>query len=449
MLRLSPFKFYYSGSAQKQPQLFSESQIDFAQRGLYLITGPSGSGKSTLLALIKGLAPYSIPGHFVGKIHYKDHLVDQEFVRATQNEVVYLFQNPQQQMIHQNTQLEFCFTAESQQLEYEVFAQEKKRLTEEFALSALWNKKTFELSLGEAQRLLLASLLASRPQVLLLDEPTAFMDQPARQLFYAHLQELKTRYLILLVDHHLSEVSGYADHVLAVGEDGCVQIKDTAFLTQLPSLKPDIAKSLPLESSEPYRIEFSQVNFSYRQGLPGLQNICFRAQSPDVVVIRGANGSGKSTFLKLLAGFLKPQKGTITHSEAKRRNWVKTVGYVMQNPEDNFLYDTAAEEVERTDPEVVQRFFNGRNLNVSPYSLSEGEKRRLSLLVHLNSEKKVILYDEPTFGLDEKNKRLVAESILKYKEKNILQIVVTHDDTFAGWIADRTYELRGGQLAET
>lgn len=430
MLNISPFEFFYPNAVE--PTLVSTAPMILSDRGLHLLTGPSGSGKSTLLSLIKGLCPHYIPGRFTGEIRYNHEMVDKDFVHKKQNEIVYQFQNPFHQIIYQNPQLEFCFTAESQQITYENFVKHKNSIERAFGLSNMWNKKTSELSLGQAQRLLLGSLLVTNPKVLLLDEPTAFMDKPARELFYVMLAELKEKYLVLLVDHHISEVKHLVDSFIVVDQQGRVSYQDrfTASAFDFSKLKQNYLSS---NISDGYQINLNQVSFSYKKDHPVLKDISLSIKAPEIIAIKGENGSGKSTLLKLIVGTLKPTQ----------------VGYVMQNPEDNFIYDTANEELAETDKDLVNLFFQDKNLNVSPFSLSEGEKRRLSLLVHLNPNKKVILYDEPTFGLDEKNKFSVAESLLKFREKNILQVVVSHDDAFIGAIADRVFTLKDGKLYET
>lgn len=445
MLHLSEFKFFYPGRAEAT--LASAIPIELPDRGLHLLTGPSGSGKSTLLSLIKGLCPHYTPGTFTGTIHYNNELIDKDFVHRKQNEIVYLFQNPLNQIIYQNPALEFCFTAESQQISYENFTKHKTSLEKAFNLNGLWNKKTTELSLGQAQRLLLGSLLATNPKVLLLDEPTAFMDQPARKLFYEMLAQLKEKYLVLLVDHHLDEVKSIVNSFIVVDQQGLVThqreltLRESFDFSSLKALYPS------LKSSEGCQITFEQLSFAYKKDQPLLKDISLVIRAPEIIAIRGENGAGKSTLLKLIVGALKSFSGQIHHS-AGVKNITKNMGYVMQNPEDNFICDTASEELAETDSEFVKLFFPNKNLNVSPYSLSEGEKRRLSLLVHLNPNKKVILYDEPTFGLDEKNKYFVAESLLKFRSKNILQIVVSHDETFINSVADRVFTLKDGNLYE-
>lgn len=438
MLNISSFEFFYPGAVEAT--LTSAAPIVLPDKGLHLLTGPSGSGKSTLLSLIKGLCPFHVPGIFKGEICFNNEIVDKDFVHKKQNEIVYLFQNPLNQIIYQNPNLEFCFTAESQQISYENFAQHKTSIELAFSLSRLWSKKTSELSLGEAQRLLLGSLLATSPKVLLLDEPTAFMDQPARELFYAMLAKLKENFLILLIDHHIKEVQPLVDSFMVVNQKG--QVSHQAQLTQYTSFDfSALKKNYPVNNTKAYQINLAQVSFSYKKNQPLLKDISLSLKAPEIIAIKGENGSGKSTLLKLLVGALKPNQGKISQSS-------KNMGYVMQNPEDNFICDTANEEVLEADQELVKLFFADKNLKVSPFSLSEGEKRRLSLLVHLNPNKKVILYDEPTFGLDEKNKYFVAEALLKFRDKNILQIVVSHDDTFINAVADRVFTLKEGQLYE-
>ena len=433
MLRLSEFKFYYPGRVEAT--LASAAAIELPNEGLHLITGPSGSGKSTLLSLIKGLAPHYIPGRFEGEISYKGEIIDKDFVHQKQNEIVYLFQNPLNQLIYQNPKLEFCFTAESQQISYDEFVKHKTSIEEAFGLAKIWNKKTSEISLGQAQRLLLGSLLATNPKVLLLDEPTAFMDAPARKLFYEMLGELKKNYLILIVDHHVNEVKNLVDSYIEVDEKGNISHRNR--------LSVGLTFDLTKLQKENLNTEGPQIELKKLSYKNILNEVTVSFKTPEIIAILGENGSGKSTLLKLIAGALKPTSGKITRTD------IKTLGYVMQNPEDNFICDTAREELQETDKDLVKLFFPHKNLNVSPYSLSEGEKRRLSLLIHLNEKKKVILYDEPTFGLDDKNKYFVAQSLLKFKAKNILQIVVSHDEVFVKAIADRVFMLKDGKLHET
>jgi energy-coupling factor transport system ATP-binding protein len=404
------------------------------EKGLWLITGPSGSGKSTLLSLIKGLCPSYIPGYFEGQIHYKEQLIDKSFVQQKKNEIVYLFQNPYQQIIYQNSHLEFCFSAESQLIAYNDFKLSSEILSDLFNLSTILKKKTSELSLGQAQKLLLASLLASEPKVLLLDEPTAFLDKKAREAFYSLLSRLRKDYLVILVDHHIAEVKNTCDGFLQVSQQGEVtRLKE---LLQTAKKRAGLQKHLNFEKIS--HVKLQNVNYSYDRNKNTLNKINFTAQSPDIVALKGENGAGKTTLLKILSGYLKPQSGTASSS--------KDIGYVMQNPDDNFIFDTAKQELAGVDKELVYRFFPQKNLEVSPFSLSEGEKRRLSFLIHLKKHKKVILYDEPTFGLDDHNRQLVVETLIQFKSYNILQIIVSHDDELIAQVADHIYELKAGQL---
>lgn len=435
MLRLTPFTLFHENASASTAQLFSKHEIVLPSRGLWLITGPSGAGKSTLLSLIKGLIPHFIPARFNGEVYYKNQLIDSAAVYKKKNEIVYLFQNPFQQIVYQNAHLELSFTAESQGVHLEGFLNNQKKIDTIFDLTEILNKKTSELSLGQAQKLLLASLLASGPEVLLLDEPTAFLDSHARIQFYALLSELRKDYLILMVDHHIEEVRKHCNGFLQVIETGEVFLTDELPLKNQISLcrKGSISQNLPK-----CKVKMQDVSYSYDKKTFVLNKINFEVQSPDIIALTGVNGAGKSTFLKVLSGYLKPTSGKVFCAD--------NIGFVMQNPEDNFIFDTAFEEIQGVDPVLINKFFKDKNLNISPFTLSEGEKRRLSLLIHLKNNKKIILYDEPTFGLDDRNKYLVAESLIEFKKHNILQIVVSHDDYFISQVADHTYHLKNGQL---
>lgn len=123
----------------------------------------------------------------------------------------------------------------------------------------------------------------------------------------------------------------------------------------------------------------------------------------------------------------------------------------MQNPESHFFFDTIEEELSSiTSKEVYEEwisyFFKSIQLDKSPFLLSEGEKRRLSIFISLLQNRSTVLYDEPTFGLDLENKTLVANTILSLKKMQTIQLIISHDEDFIRDVADEVYELESGEL---
>jgi energy-coupling factor transporter ATP-binding protein EcfA2 len=192
MLEVGSFSFtFLDNVGEKGKKLFSQKTFQLPEKGLVLITGPSGAGKSTFLKLIKGLYPQFSNGEMCGEVTPgKSFFTDKNFL--------YLFQNPFSQLIYQKPEEEFFFSMENFQMSKEEMEKKRKELSPLFSLDQVWGKDNAVLSNGECQKLVLASLVAINPKVLLLDEPTAFLDPDSRREFYHLLNKLKEDHLYVI-----------------------------------------------------------------------------------------------------------------------------------------------------------------------------------------------------------------------------------------------------------
>ncbi len=442
MLKIEPFQFYYENTPNKVLTL--KHQIHFEKNGIVLISGKSGSGKSTLLSLIKGIIPEYIPGKLSGNI-IEDH-------EKIKNQIVYLFQNPFSQIIHSDPLFEFAFTMENLKIEKEMFLKKKKEYEVKMNLGEIWNKDTSQLSNGECQKLVLASILAIGPKVILLDEPTAFLDPESRKEFYQILRGIKNTHLILIVDHHIDEVKEILDRTLFVSENGDIEEVNKDIVYDLMRSHGVQHSSFPLNrSSSQFTFYFQNVEYKYpgQEKLLGPINTFFR--SGEVTVLKGRNGSGKSTLLKIIAGIITNYRGKIELKENDKvislKKLNQLVGFAFQNPENNFFYDTLNEEFSKK-LDLIGEFNSEEELSRSPYLFSEGQKRRISLLINLVLDKQIFLIDEPTFGQDLENIEKIENMIKSLRSANKMVIVISHDDKFITKIADRVLELKNGSLLE-
>ena len=217
MYKLSPFTFTYRGGKKK---LFSANPIELKANETILITGPSGGGKSTFLQLLKGIIPQFIAGKLEGDLHFKDRPLHGEAFDQNLKSIIYLFQNPFTQLIYPYADEEFFFSMENFNFTREEMEKQKLKFEKSFGLEKLWGRKTQELSNGECQRLVLASLLAIKPEVILLDEPTAFLDPEGRREFYHYLPQVREDRLLIMIDHHVKEVLPFVDRVFYVDSSG-------------------------------------------------------------------------------------------------------------------------------------------------------------------------------------------------------------------------------------
>ncbi len=444
MYKIGNFSFSYEKKLTSK-KIFCQEPFSLPATGLVIISGASGSGKSTLLNLLKGIIPEFIVGNLNGEISFEGKNLFGENFKKNLRKIVYLFQNPYSQLIHKNTNDEYFFSQENYCLELEDSIQIRNELSRKFNLDQLWDKSSQNLSHGECQKLLLASLLALKPKVLLLDEPTAFLDPFERKNFYQILTVLKKDHLIIMVDHHLNEVISIADKMINVSLDGEVKLL-TDF--NLPALIHNTAIKIPsFENSPNIVITLDEINFSYPQGPRLLDIKKVKLKSGEVISIKGRNGTGKSTLLKLIAGFIPLKKGTITFEVENKKLSTKEIqnqiGLIFQDPESNFLFDTLKEELGQ-----YNFSFTDLELNRSPYLFSEGEKRRISIYQALTQNKNILLYDEPTFGQDQSNIKKLTEIILDLKKMNKLQIIISHDEDFIKMVSDRELIINEGAYRE-
>ena len=454
MYKIGPFEYTFKKNLASDaiPKKIScKELIEIKKDELVIIVGPSGGGKSTLLQILKGIIPEFTNGNLTGNIHYKNNSLYGDFFQKNLKEILFLFQNPFSQLIYPRASEEFFFSMENYSYSREQMDQKKDEMQEFFDLESLWNKKTNILSNGECQRLVLASLLAIDPQVLLLDEPTAFLDTFARQDFYRWLSKHKGKSTVVIVDHHLDEIHPFADKIIHVSRKG-----EVTLIKSLPVAEVIQRHQLPMSDVKKQEMELSVSNIFFQYPDQGklLENITLNACSGSIIVLRGKNGKGKSTLFKIMAGLTKPIKGEIQLTKnnqiISKKSYLKEVGFIFQNPESHFFYDTIKEELNSFKDhyldEYLNNFLKDIDLSRSPFLLSEGEKRRLTIMMTVFHHKNILFYDEPTFGQDQESISSIKAIIMQLKSMGKLQFIISHDDQFIKSLDAEVYELIDHQL---
>jgi energy-coupling factor transport system ATP-binding protein len=207
-------------------------------------------------------------------------------------------------------------------------------------------------------------------------------------------------------------------------------------------------------------VELDHVRFAYARGAePVVRDVNLDIRAGERVALVGPNGSGKSTLLRLIAGLLRPSAGSILVGGADPRRLTapllaRLTGLVFQDPELGFLGDTVAEEIgigleparARGAAALLERLgmplasFGDR----SPYRLSGGEQRRLSVATALARRPRLLLLDEPTFGQDRRGWEALATILGELVESGTAMIAATHDERFATQVARRRLEMADG-----
>lgn len=208
--------------------------------------------------------------------------------------------------------------------------------------------------------------------------------------------------------------------------------------------------------------EISNVYFSYPDEKPIINDVSLKIKRGESLAIIGQNGCGKTTLLSILNGLIFPDKGEvlfqnevlnekILKKSTFSKNFRQKVGLVFQNPDVQFFCSTVREELafgprqlkldcsklDETVSQIAKLFRLESYLERPPFSLSYGEKKRVALASIFAVSPEILLMDEPTTGLDPKNKKILVSLINDIKATGTTVIITTHDYEFASAVADR------------
>ncbi|MDQ2967204.1 MAG: ATP-binding cassette domain-containing protein [Actinomycetota bacterium] len=405
------------------------------------VLGPSGSGKSTLLRAFAGLVPHFHGGRFEGRVEVAGR--DTRSVRPAElaGTVASVFQDPEEQIVLSRVIREVAFGLENIGTAPEDIAGRAREALAAVGSEQLADRAVAELSGGELQRVCLASAVALRPKLMLLDEPTSQLDPRAADAFLEHVAGLGIA--VLVSDHRPRRVLEHADRVVFL--DGGKVLLDAA----VPAAKAWLGKNRPVwlgastngrvaVQSEPV-CRLDSVQFAYRAGLPVVENVDLELCRGEIVALAGANGTGKTTIAKLAAGLLFPDSGT---AELRGR-----AGMLLQDPTRYCIRERADEEVAvgvqgnrvRARSALGALGLAGME-GRHPRDLSSGERERLALASVLVIEPDLLVLDEPTRGVDPQRKAELAE-LLHAGAARRATLLVTHDEDFAHAVADRSIML--------
>jgi energy-coupling factor transporter ATP-binding protein EcfA2 len=391
------------------------------------LLGPSGGGKSTLLRALAGLVPHFHGGRFSGCVEVAGADTRRARPADLAGTVATLFQDPEDQVVFTRVAAEVAFGLENLGTPPgEIEARASEALADVGA-AHLAERRIAELSGGELQRVCLASVLALRPRLLLLDEPTSQLDPEGAAVAIELARSSGAA--VVVSEQRPERVLDACDRLLFVAGGRVEEV------TQLPEAWLPREAELPAaEPAGPAVCTLSDVSFAY-DGLPVVQGASLEAGKGEIVVLVGPNGSGKTTLAKLAAGLLEPAAG---HVERAGR-----ACYLSQDPGRYLACERADEEVAlAVDGDLARARealaavgiagFEARH----PRDLSSGERERLALAAVLVAEPELLVLDEPTRGVDPERKDELS-ALLRSQAAGRATLVVTNDLVFASEVADR------------
>ena len=459
------------------------------QQGEFVILcGPSGCGKSTLLRHLKScLTPH---GLFSGEIRYQGKLLVDMSQREQAQEIGYVLQSPENQVVTDKVWHELAFGLESLGYDTPTIRRRVAEIAAFFGIENWFYKNVTELSGGQKQLLSLASVMAMQPSVLVLDEPTAQLDPIAAADFLALLgkinRELGTT--IILTEHRLEEAFPFATRAIVMDQGAIIcddkpenvglQLKDKGngmFLAMPTAMRVWAAVETTLECpmtvrdgsnflsqrveeqallplaeidppvySEEVTLECDNLWFRYEKDSPDVvKGFSLKLRKGEFYAILGGNGAGKSTTLKVISGLRSAYRGDV-RLQGK-------LGHLPQNPQTLFVKRTVREDLyevfsgqkipkEQQNAEVARivelcglREFLDRH----PYDISGGEQQRTALAKVLLTAPDILLMDEPTKGFDAEFKVTFALILRRLVATGTTILMVSHDVPFCAEYAHK------------
>ncbi|MBR4011268.1 MAG: ATP-binding cassette domain-containing protein [Spirochaetaceae bacterium] len=395
------------------------------EKGAYTaIVGSNGSGKSTLARLLCGLET-----PLEGSIQ----------VQENQN-IGIVFQSPKDQIVSSIVSRDTSFGPKNLKLKK---GEIELRTIESLSVVDLLDKandSTSALSLGQTQKAALSGIIALHPEILILDEAISMLDPTSREDILQFVKRWQKYGNTIIHITHDIEVVKQADNVIAM-ENGKIFFygKSSAFLTDEnnvfrlngdPLEKKD--KSLWNKSKKEVVVKFEDVCFNYNEK-SSVDNISFELYKGSITALTGSSGAGKSTILELAAGLLEQKSGFISGVRG---------ALAQQNAQAALFEQFAGDDVAfgprnfgksgKELVEIVKKSMNQAGIPFEEFSerqtvaLSGGEKRRLSIAGIIALDNDVLLFDEPTAGLDSKSRTQVMKMMEELASEGKTILFSTH-----------------------
>lgn len=428
-------------------------EIAYGQR--IAIIGKNGSGKSTLAKIIAGLSsPDSGIVTLCGIKVFEANNVDSKAYQKARESIGALFQSPEDQIVTTVVEDDVAFGLENLCASKEFMKQNISNALRAVNMENHRFSDPSNMSGGQQQRVAIASSIATRSKLLVLDEPTSMLDSCAKEDVNKLFNKLQTSdTTIVQVTHKISECKN-ADRILMLENGKLRDVSllelDEFFTEKSPAVIGSKSMTKNVENSNT-AIEISNLNVSYTNSqTPIIRDYSLSVKSGEIVAIMGKNGCGKSTLAKAICALIKYDSGSICvngikisekTSKSQMREIRKNIGYVMQLPEQQLFAQTVFEDVAYGPKnfglegrELHSRVLNAlKSLHIehlaqkSPFELSVGQQRLAAIAGVLACNPKILVLDEPTAGLDFEYAKIVLKILSDLHNKGVTIIVITHD----------------------
>jgi energy-coupling factor transporter ATP-binding protein EcfA2 len=440
-----------------------------------LVTGPSGCGKSTLAYALSGLIPGSIPARVTGRVEINELDTQKYTLREIVQQVGIVFQNPSSQLFHLRVEDEIAFGPRNLGLDEGEVSRRTSWALQATGLEKLREHKPSELSGGQKQCVAIASVLAMRSQILILDEPTASLDVSSTRRVLDTLRTLRKDHgvTIVIVEHRLAEVARLASRMILMDKGRIVadaapdeilsdqSLRDALGLRRLAA-KPQIGWERLIGADEQPKgrpdalLRLEGIAAGYNR-CRVIRDVNLALYPGDFAALVGDNGAGKSTLGLVAAGLLKPLEGRVRYLNGDKPRPGLDVAMLFQNPTDQLFTDSVDEEIafgprnyQRFDPEQHMHILEEADLlglqERRPLMLSVGQQQRTALGACLGLRPRLLILDEPTLGQDWGHLQRLMDFLTFLNQQGMAILLISHDYKLVHRYARRVFLMKNGRI---
>ena len=432
---------------------------------------------------MNGLIPHYYKGKMKGEAFVSGKDISKLSLHEIGRIVGTVFQDPRSQFFTTTTDEEIAFGLQTICKSREEIKQRVEEVYAELDTPELKGKSVFELSSGQKQKIAIASIYAMNPKVLILDEPSANLDMKATFDLFLILEKLKKKgTTVVLIEHRLYYVKSLFDRFLLMKDGEIAQDLSREEVIHLEGKFWDENGLRTLELEE-YRISEKKDSYQLNdESISGkglkfcypsttkvgnkqkqyiLNHLDFNMECGKAIGLIGLNGTGKTTFARVISGLEKIKEGTIWAGKDKLLNHKDLMGmsyFVFQDSDYQLFSESVLDEMllgisskdKKENTQKAQFILNVLGLDKytdkHPFALSRGEKQRLTIACGMMKQAKIFIYDEPTSGCDKDSMLSVAKLIEEQLKNGTTVLVISHDFEFLANTVSKLWVMGDGKI---